>query len=211
MKVLSGVACFCRGKLLVSGGYIIPGMKSFILGCSFCNQSYVTVEKLQKSCMTTVNLLQGTAILKYLIFVLLMVVPFYHDKFTIKLTIFCWNMSLFTLFISNGHPNFSRQNLKIYQTSNINEKKMNFTSLHRPLKGSRIQFLPNGASVPNGNPRGGWGWGGWNPTEGLCGKLRIFGPFPGSENSEWFPTVGAGRIPGWTKGSVVYQRKLTHS
>lgn len=193
MKVLSGVAWFCRGKLLVSGGYIIPGMKSFILGCSFCNQSYVTVEKLQKSCMTTVNLLQGTAILRYLIFVLLMVVPFYHDKFTIKLTVFCWNMSLFTLFISNGHPNFSRQNLKIYQTSNINEKKfgsLHFTDLSRD---------PGFDSSPTATPGGGWG-GWWNPTEGLCGKLRIFGPFPGSENSEWFPTERERRITGWTKG-----------
>ena len=70
----------------------------------------------------------------------------------------------------------------------------------RTYKGSRIRFLPNGPRPKRQPPGGGWGWGGWNPTEGLCGKLRIFGPFPGSENSEWFATERERRIPGWTKG-----------
>lgn len=51
MKVLSGVACICRCKLVVSGR--VHNMKSFVLGCSRSNQSYLTVEKLQKSWMTT--------------------------------------------------------------------------------------------------------------------------------------------------------------
>ena len=85
---------------------------------------FFTEDKLQKSCVTTWC---TTSVFGFL---LLMVVPLYHDKFT-NISVAVVKICFLPFFPT--HPNFSLRNLKIYkhQTSTRKKKFANFTDLSR--------------------------------------------------------------------------------